>query len=54
MSITVLEVLKNAEYNLINGSIPIQRSLAIQQLSNAILQLEEDSDADNEFIEKER
>ena len=49
MSLTILEVLENAEYNLKNGINPMSKDLAIEQLSNAIAQLEEDSDANAEY-----
>lgn len=51
MSLSVLEVLQNAEYNLKNGVMSMQKDIAISQLSNAILQLEENSNADAKFIE---
>lgn len=50
MSLSVLEVLENAKYNLENGVMPFQKDMAIEQLSNAIKQLEENSDANAEFI----
>jgi thiamine pyrophosphokinase len=51
MSLLVIEVLKNAKYNLKNGVMPFQKQLAIEQLSNAIKQLEINPDANAEFIE---
>ena len=41
MSLTILEVLQNAEYNFKNGKLPFQKDLAIKQLSNAIFLLDE-------------
>ncbi len=49
---TVLEVLANAQFNL-NSRFEFQTLIGKQQLDNAIAQLEEDGDADKEFIEKE-
>lgn len=51
MALTVLEVLQNAEYNLKNGTLPFQKELAVEQLSNAIKQLEDDGDAYKDFVE---
>jgi len=48
---TVLEVLENAHYNLVDGNMGMQREIGKQQLSNAIEQLNEDSDADKEYKE---
>ena len=36
MSLTIIEVLQNAEYNLKNSSFSGQTRLGIEQLSNAI------------------
>ena len=51
MSLSVLEVLQNAEYSLKNGVLPFQKELAVEQLTNAINQLSANSDADEDFIE---
>ena len=52
MSVTILEVLENAKYNL-NGTVPeIQLPLAKQQLKNAIKALENGYDIDDDFDEK--
>ncbi len=49
MSLTVLEVLENAQYNLERGVTPIQKDIGLKQLGNAIKQLEEDGNADAEY-----
>lgn len=49
MSITVLEVLENAKFNLENSNGGFQVKIAIEQLSNAIKQLEQNSNANEEF-----
>ena len=41
MSVTILEVLQNAEYNLKNAVMPMQLKIGIDQLSNAIYLLVE-------------
>jgi len=53
MSISVLEVLMNAKHNFENAQYPFQRVIAKAQLSNAIEQLEKDSDANHEFVDEE-
>ena len=53
MSISVLEVLMNAKYNFENAQFPFQIVMAKAQLSNAIEQLEKDSDANHEFVDEE-
>lgn len=35
MSLSVLEVLQNAEYNIKNGVMPFQKQLGLEQLANA-------------------
>ena len=50
--ITVLEVLENALHNLENGVLPVQRVMGIEQLKNAIAQLEDNPDADADFQEE--
>ena len=51
MSLSVLDVLRNAEYNLVNGVMPIQIDLAIEQLKNAIKQLDKNPDANELYAE---
>jgi len=55
MSITIYEVLKNAQYNF-NGGTLIQLETAKRQLDNALLLLENDKDLyddfDYDFVEK--
>lgn len=41
MSLSILEVLRNAEYNLKNAAFPEQTKMGIRQLSNAIYLLDE-------------
>ena len=54
MSLSVLEVLRNAEMNIKRESImPILKVVGMSQLANAIKQLENDSDANKEFIDEE-
>ena len=50
MSLSLLEVLQNAEYNL-KGTMEFQKKIGISQLSNALRQLEEDADPQDEFKE---
>lgn len=52
MSLSVLEVLKNAQYNLSKGFMQVQKDMGLNQLENAINQLEENPDANADFIEK--
>ena len=51
---TVLEVLQNAEFNLIDNvrSGQFARIMGTSQLQNAIRQLEENPDANAEYIEE--
>ena len=52
MSITILEVLENAEYNLNDGSMPqIQVPMAKEQLSNAIKALNNGYNIDDDYNE---
>lgn len=53
MGISVLEVLENAKFNLGYGTQAFQKQIGLEQLNNAIEQLNDDPNADNEFIEKE-
>ena len=48
---TVLEVLENAEFNLIYGLTP-QKELALNQLQKALRQLEENPDANALFDDR--
>ena len=48
MSLTVLEVLENAEYN-ISTAQDFQVAVGLSQLRNAIKQLNENGDADCDF-----
>lgn len=41
MSLTILDVLRNAEYNLKNGQLPMQKEMATRQLSNALYLINE-------------
>ena len=52
MSLTVYEVLENVEFNLSNGVLPFQRELALNQLQNALRQLEENPDANALFEDR--
>ena len=53
MTLTVIEVLENAQYNL-KSAFVFQRKLGLEQLENAVDQLnEEDSDANADYINKE-
>ena len=40
MSVTIMEVLQNAKFNLAEASHPAQRRIGINQLSNAVTLLE--------------
>lgn len=51
MSLRVYEVLENALYN-VQSPISIQREMGIEQLRNALRQLEHNSDASEKFDEK--
>ena len=50
MSITIIEVLENAQYNL-EGNVPMQISMAKEQLGNAIKTLENGYDAFDDYNE---
>ena len=53
MSLTILEVLENAEYNL-KGKIPAQQEMGIRQLSNALYLInEKDKGLNDDFNEEE-
>jgi len=50
MSVTILEVLENAEYNLVkNASLPFAKKLGISQLHNAIVLLEKGYSIEDTF-----
>lgn len=53
--VSILDVLDNALYNLRDGKLPIQREIGLNQLENAIKQLNNSLDGyvDAEFIEEE-
>lgn len=51
--ICVLDVLRNAEMNLRPDCPQCIKDIGVSQLSNVIKQLEQDSDADKEFIGKD-
>ena len=52
MSLTILEVLRNAEYNLKHAVHPAQAKMGMDQLSNAIFLLDDlDKDILDEFNE---
>ena len=51
MSLSVLEVLANAEHNLTNARIGFQLAIGAEQLRNAIKKLEKNPDASAEFVE---
>ena len=53
MSISILEVLANAQHNLKPGSMPFQKTIGMEQLSNAITLLENGKTADDDFDEDE-
>lgn len=40
MSVTIMEALMNAKYNLIEGRIPLQMQMGKEQLNNAVTLLE--------------
>jgi hypothetical protein len=40
MAVTILEALYNAQVNLVDGRLPIQKILGAEQLNNAIVLLE--------------
>ncbi|MBU5626525.1 hypothetical protein KQI82_12455 [Oscillibacter sp. MSJ-2] len=51
MSLTIMEVLYNAQYNLCNAAIPIQIEIGKEQLNNAILALESGKSLNDIFEE---
>jgi len=51
MSLSVLEVLMNAQHNLTEARIGFQLAIGKEQLCNAIAQLEKNPDASAKFIE---
>jgi len=40
MSVTIMEALQNAQYNLVKGEHPFQRAIGCEQLNNAVILLE--------------
>lgn len=48
MSVTILEALQNAQYNLCEGQIPAQKIIGKSQLTNAISLLEKGYGIDDE------
>jgi hypothetical protein len=53
MSVTILEVLQNAEVNLvINRNNSLAFAIGKEQIANAIAQLEKNPDASAMFVEK--
>ena len=53
MSLTILEVLENAEYNLKESSLDFQKKLGLKQLSNAIILLNKGKDLEDDFKEED-
>ena len=53
MSITILEVLEGAEYNLKNATIQIQKKMGLSQLHNAIKLLSFGKSPDDDFNEED-
>jgi len=53
MSLTILEVLQNAEINLGETSIPMQRIIGIGQLRNAIKLLNSGKEVGDDFNEED-
>lgn len=51
MSLTIREVLENADYNLQNARMDIQITLAKEQLHNAMMQLDEGKGLDDDFTD---
>lgn len=51
MSLSILDVLHNAEFNLLGNATQIQKLIGIIQLKNAIKQLEVNPDASAGFKE---
>ena len=51
MSISIIEVLENAKHNLSPGTMPFQKTMGLEQLSNAITLLEKGKNVDDDFDE---
>lgn len=49
MSLTILEVLQNADYNLQNTKLDIQIDMAKEQLHNALKEIEKGKSLDDVF-----
>lgn len=49
MSVTILEVLQNARYNLSKAGHPVQRDIGLNQLKNAVGLLEKGYDLNDVF-----
>lgn len=52
MSLTILEVLENADYNLQNARLQLQIDMAKEQLHNALELLNEGKTLEDEFESK--
>jgi len=48
MSVSIMEALQNADYNLWNNDFPLARQLAARQLHNAVMLLEKGYDLEDE------
>lgn len=53
MSLTILEVLENADYNLQNMRLPMQLELAKEQLHNALKLIDNGKELDDDFNEED-
>ena len=53
MSLTILEVLECAEYNLSNQKIPMQKDMGLRQLRNAIKLLSDGKTPKDDFNEED-
>lgn len=53
MSVTIMDVLYNAQYNLCNATIPLQIEMGKEQLNNAILALESGKNLNDIFDESD-
>lgn len=51
MSVTLLEVLQNARFNLLEGRLAMQKELGREQLLNAIVLFEKGYSPNNDFDE---
>lgn len=51
MSLTIYEVLLNAQYNICEANIPFQIAIGKEQLNNAIKQIEEGKGLNDKFEE---